>query len=71
MFETFQLNQTTERKNENKNCLNELNELNFFEVLQNYFSNYPSRKNLHVQSHVLNFYPPKFCFRILISYLEF
>ena len=24
-----------------------------------------------VRTNVLNFYPPKFCFRILISYLEF
>ena len=28
----FQLNQTTDRKNGNKNCLNELNELKFCEV---------------------------------------
>ena len=35
----FQLNQTTERKNENKNCLNELNELKFCEVSRNSFTN--------------------------------
>ena len=34
----FQLNQTTDRKNENKSCLNELNELKFCEVSQNCFS---------------------------------
>ena len=35
----FQLNQTTDRKNENNNCLNELNELKFCEVSRNSISN--------------------------------
>ena len=35
----FQLNQTRDRKNGNKNCLNELNELKFCEVSRNCFSN--------------------------------
>ena len=35
----FQLIQTTNRKNENNNCLNDLNELKFCEVSQNSFSN--------------------------------
>ena len=35
----FQLNQTTDRKNENKNCLNELNKLKFCEVSRYSFSN--------------------------------
>ena len=34
----FQLNQTTDRKNENKDCLIELNELKFCEVSRNYIS---------------------------------
>ena len=35
----FQLDQETDRKNENKNFLNELNELKFCEVSRNSFSN--------------------------------
>ena len=35
----FQHNQTTDRKIENKNCLNELNELKFCEVSRNFFWN--------------------------------
>ena len=35
----FQLNQTTDRKNENNNCLNKLNELKFCEVSRNSISN--------------------------------
>ena len=34
----FQLNQTIDRRNKNKNCLNELNELKFCEVSRNSFS---------------------------------
>ena len=35
----FQLNQTTDTKNENNNCVNELNELKFFEVSRKSISN--------------------------------
>ena len=35
----FQLNQTIDRKNENNNCLNELNELKLCEVSRNSISN--------------------------------
>ena len=33
MFEKFQLNQATDRKNGNKNCLNELNFVRFHKIL--------------------------------------
>ena len=35
----FQLNQTTDKKNGNKNCLNDLNELKFCEFSRIFFSN--------------------------------
>ena len=36
-FTKFQLNETTDRKDENNNCLNELKELKFCEVSRNWF----------------------------------
>ena len=55
----FQLNQTTDRKNENNNCLNKLNELKFCEVSQNSISNRCWKFQLSVLKNKKVFFPKK------------